>query len=134
MLDEPDSFRLADETVEQFTELSAAHRAVVDARKQVEALRPLRAVDQELTRIGAESAEVSLLESHLDAWVWGHQLARAARGGIGRNAASRNWPASSPPPRPPGRPPTGRRWRPSGPTTAPAGPNSARCTTCGNAT
>lgn len=79
MLDEPDSFRLADETVEQFTELSAAHRAVVDARKQVEALRPLRAVDQELTRIGAESAEVSLLELHLDAWVWGHQLARAAR-------------------------------------------------------
>ena len=37
MLDEPRSFELADETVVQFTELSTAHSAVVDARRQVEA-------------------------------------------------------------------------------------------------
>ncbi|WP_158247638.1 ATP-binding protein [Actinomyces qiguomingii] len=42
MLDEPDTFNLADTAVEQFVQLRAAHAAVVDARKQVEVLDPLR--------------------------------------------------------------------------------------------
>ncbi|SDM40379.1 ATP-binding protein [Actinomyces ruminicola] len=42
MLDEPDTFRLADTAVEQFVQLRAAHAAVVDAREQVEVLDPLR--------------------------------------------------------------------------------------------
>ena len=77
MLDEPQSFQLADETVEQFTELSTAHGAVVDARRQVDALRPLRAHHEELTRLGRQLAEVGALDEHLGAWVDGNQLAHS---------------------------------------------------------
>ena len=42
MLDEPDTFQLSSETVEQFEELTLAHTSVVDARRQVEVLTPLR--------------------------------------------------------------------------------------------
>jgi uncharacterized protein YPO0396 len=42
MLDEPETFALADTAVEQFVELRGAHDAVVDARRQVEALLPIR--------------------------------------------------------------------------------------------
>lgn len=38
MLDEPDTFTLANEAVTQFQELSQAHASVVDARRQVEVL------------------------------------------------------------------------------------------------
>ncbi|MDR2957039.1 MAG: hypothetical protein LBU61_02505 [Coriobacteriales bacterium] len=41
MLDPPDTFELADQAIEQFNELSAAHLAVVDARKQTEVLADL---------------------------------------------------------------------------------------------
>lgn len=44
MLDEPDTFALADQAVDQFEELSGAHRAVVEARDQVAALEPLEAI------------------------------------------------------------------------------------------
>jgi len=77
MLDEPQSFQLADETVEQFTELSTAHSAVVDARRQVDALRPLRAHHEELTRLGERLADISALDEHLAAWVDGNRLAHA---------------------------------------------------------
>lgn len=42
MLDAPETFALADRLVEQFRELKDAHRAVVDARRQIETLRPAR--------------------------------------------------------------------------------------------
>ncbi len=44
MLDLPDTFELADQAVDQFEELSGAHRAVVEARDQVAALEPLEAI------------------------------------------------------------------------------------------
>lgn len=44
MLDEPETFELADQAVEQFEELSGAHRSVVDARNQVASLEPLEPV------------------------------------------------------------------------------------------
>lgn len=46
MLDEPDTFALADQAVDQFEELSAAHRAVVEARDQVAALAPLEGIEK----------------------------------------------------------------------------------------
>lgn len=46
MLDEPDTFALADQAVDQFEELSAAHRAVVEARDQVAALTPLEGIEK----------------------------------------------------------------------------------------
>ena len=42
MLDPPDTFALADKLVAQFAELNDAHRAVVDARRQIETLKPAR--------------------------------------------------------------------------------------------
>ncbi|MCA9240189.1 MAG: hypothetical protein KDA37_08320, partial [Planctomycetales bacterium] len=74
MLDEPRSFALADETVEQFTELSTAHSAVVDARRQVEALIPLRISDQELTRLNAHLTHLSNLEDHMGTWLRSKRL------------------------------------------------------------
>lgn len=75
MLDEPRSFELADETVVQFTELSTAHSAVVDARRQVEALTPLRISDQELTRLNAQLTHLSNLEDQVGTWVRDKRLA-----------------------------------------------------------
>lgn len=42
MLDPPETFELADKLVTQFKELNEAHRAVVDARRQIEVLKPAR--------------------------------------------------------------------------------------------
>ncbi len=42
MLDTPDTFAIADRLVSEFGELNAAHRAVVDARRQIETLSPAR--------------------------------------------------------------------------------------------
>lgn len=74
MLDEPDTFELAADTVEQFDELSLAHAAVVDARRQVETLLPLR-------EHGAQhAAEMSALqglaseEAHLATWLMARGL------------------------------------------------------------
>lgn len=41
MLDEPDTFTMADRATSQFRDLREAHRVVVDARRQVETLDPL---------------------------------------------------------------------------------------------
>ena len=74
MLDEPDTFDLARDTVEQFDELTLAHAAVVDARHQVDMLLPLR-------EHGAQHAEaVSALtgleseEAHLATWLSARDL------------------------------------------------------------
>lgn len=42
MLDPPDTFELAEKLVAQFAELNDAHRAVVDARRQIDTLKPAR--------------------------------------------------------------------------------------------
>lgn len=79
MLDEPDTFDLANETVQQFEELSLAHNAVVDARRQVEALAPLRDLgalhDEALDAIAGLAAE----ERHLGDWLAARGLAEAER-------------------------------------------------------
>lgn len=48
MLDPPDAFELADKLVAQFSELNDAHRAVVDARRQIDTLKPAHEESLEL--------------------------------------------------------------------------------------
>lgn len=65
MLDEPDTFTLANEAVTQFQELSQAHASVVDARRQVEVLGPLRGIDAELNELRQRSDALLAQETHL---------------------------------------------------------------------
>jgi uncharacterized protein YPO0396 len=65
MLDEPDTFALADEAVVQFQELSQAHASVVDARRQVEVLSPLRSIDSELSELHLRGKSLAEQEAHL---------------------------------------------------------------------
>ncbi len=60
MLDPPETFELADKLVTQFKELNEAHRAVVDARRQIEVLKPAR--DENLRLNSAKLAKNALDE------------------------------------------------------------------------
>ena len=51
MLDEPDTFVVADRAVEQFAELREAHRSVVDVRRQIAHLSPLADLDAARTQV-----------------------------------------------------------------------------------
>jgi len=66
MLDEPETFAKADAAVDQFTELNAAHAAVLRARRQVEHLAPLRDQDRDYAQAGAQAETVGLLLESLD--------------------------------------------------------------------
>lgn len=55
MLDRPGTFEVADRLVAEFTELDAAHQAVVMARRQVETLRPAREAHQRLQEVLLET-------------------------------------------------------------------------------
>ena len=66
MLDQPGTFARAETAVEQFTELDAAHRHVVDLRKQADSLRR---VDEAITAFdlaGAETAAISELHDAVE--------------------------------------------------------------------
>lgn len=65
MLDEPDTFDLADQAVAQFGELTSAHASVVDARRQVETLLPLEAIGTELARLDADAESFDRQLAHL---------------------------------------------------------------------
>lgn len=66
MLDEPETFAKADAAVDQFTELNAAHAAVLRARRQVEHLAPLRDQDRDYAASSAEAERVGVLLDSLD--------------------------------------------------------------------
>ncbi len=66
MLDEPDTFDEVERAVDQFGELSAAHASVVDARRQVEVLTPLRGISTERTGLLARRAEIAEQREHLE--------------------------------------------------------------------
>lgn len=74
MLDVPETFELAQTTIAQFGELRSAHASVVDARNQVEALTPLRALDGELRSLDGRRREVQLQLEHLDSWLRARRL------------------------------------------------------------
>ena len=75
MLDRPDTFELADQTVDQFGELTLAHAAVVDARRQVEALTPLRAHGEQHADAVRSLERLAQEETHLATWLAGRRLA-----------------------------------------------------------
>lgn len=64
MLDQPGTFSRADTAVEQFSELDAAHKHVVDLRKQADALRK---VDEAITAFDLAVAETAALSDLHDA-------------------------------------------------------------------
>lgn len=66
MLVEPETFAKADAAVDQFTELNAAHAAVLRARRQVEHLAPLRDQDRDYAASSAEAERVGVLLDSLD--------------------------------------------------------------------
>lgn len=87
MLDQPGTFARADTAVEQFTELDAAHKHVVDLRKQVDALRK---VDDAITAFdlaGAEMADASDLHDAVEPFTAMLKL-RLARDAAGPARAS----------------------------------------------
>jgi uncharacterized protein YPO0396 len=81
MLDEPSTFALADIAVEQFAELSAAHRSVITARDQVAHLTPLRRIAQDLDESVAAVTRTAALREALPAFTdrWQLELARTER-------------------------------------------------------
>lgn len=81
MLDEPTTFGTADRAVEQFTELSQAHGAVVDARQQIEHLQPLDHLTGEYDTAGEQVRLARQLTDSLEDFtaVWKLDLARNAQ-------------------------------------------------------
>ncbi|WP_373925016.1 ATP-binding protein [Duganella vulcania] len=66
MLDPPDAFELADKLVAQFSELNEAHRAVVDARRQIDTLKPAHEESLELDSMNLRKNELEELSSGVD--------------------------------------------------------------------
>jgi uncharacterized protein YPO0396 len=66
MLDPPDTFELADQAIDQFQELRSAHGTVVDARRQVERLGPLRAAAAERDRATQERSGLDERLEHVE--------------------------------------------------------------------
>ncbi|TRW45734.1 ATP-binding protein [Georgenia yuyongxinii] len=81
MLDEPTTFATADRAVEQFTDLSQAHDAVVQARQQIEHLSPLANLSQQFDDAGAAADGAAELACALDDFTqaWKLELTRHAR-------------------------------------------------------
>ncbi len=77
MLDAPDTFELADETVAQFDELTLAHAAVVDARRQVEVLTPLRGLGESHADAVGALEQLAREDEYLGAWLTARALAEA---------------------------------------------------------
>lgn len=66
MLDPPETFGLAEDLVEQFVELNEAHRLVVDARRQIETLKPARAWGIDLDAARLRRNELDELQAGLE--------------------------------------------------------------------
>lgn len=67
MLDEPETFADVGRAVEQFAELSQAHAYVVDARRQVDVLGPLRGIDSDLRHAREQDAALVECQTHVRA-------------------------------------------------------------------
>ena len=91
MLDEPDTFDLAQQTVAQFDELSQAHATVLDARRQVQALTPLRDLDARWQTTQTDLARLAAQEAHLDTWLKQQELAAARQALVARQADRRRF-------------------------------------------
>lgn len=58
MLDEPETYAIAERLVSEFVELNEAHQSVVTARKQIETLRPAREAFSSYREAGDKCAQV----------------------------------------------------------------------------
>ncbi|MCL2490585.1 MAG: hypothetical protein FWF36_07685, partial [Propionibacteriaceae bacterium] len=79
MLDEPPTFETARAAVEQFGELKAAHDSVIDARRQVDVLSPLRRADADRRRLNTERGVVEAQSAHLGTMLLRRKLVLARR-------------------------------------------------------
>lgn len=66
MLDRPETFEAADRLVAEFSELNAAHQAVVTAREQIRTLAPARQDHGSLVTVMGKQVEVSQLRGSVD--------------------------------------------------------------------
>jgi uncharacterized protein YPO0396 len=66
MLDEPETFEIASNLVNEFGELNSAHQEVVSARKQIAVLKPAREQHLQLQSKSLEHGQVLSLQSALD--------------------------------------------------------------------
>ncbi|MDR1422975.1 MAG: AAA family ATPase [Coriobacteriales bacterium] len=77
MLDPPETFELADQAIEQFDELSAAHHAVVDARRQTETLSKLDDLAERRQALIEQNRALTMEQTHLEAFTLQRRIARA---------------------------------------------------------
>lgn len=70
MLPEPETFSIARQAVENFTELQTAYATVVTAREQIDQLTPIRTAAQEREQLTAQTAEREAEKAGLPAFVY----------------------------------------------------------------
>jgi uncharacterized protein YPO0396 len=66
MLDTPETFGIADRLVNEFGELNAAHKAVVDARRQIETLAPAREEHMQMDSANLQRQDVASIQTSVD--------------------------------------------------------------------
>jgi uncharacterized protein YPO0396 len=66
MLDTPETVAIADRLVSEFGELNAAHKAVVDARRQIETLTPAREEHGEMASAQLKRQELESVQTAVD--------------------------------------------------------------------
>ena len=66
MLDTPETFGIADRLVSEFVELNAAHKAVVDARRQIETLTPAREEHMQMDVTSLQRQEVLSVQTSVE--------------------------------------------------------------------
>ncbi|QGU00989.1 Chromosome partition protein Smc [Corynebacterium kalinowskii] len=73
MLPVPETFSIARQAVENFTELQTAYATVVNAREQIDHLAPVRNAALELEKIAAQMDELAADKEGLPAFVYGRK-------------------------------------------------------------
>lgn len=68
MLDEPETFSVAERLVRDFQELNEAHAEVVSARKQIETLAPARANFTDRANLVTQIDELQAIDEHLESY------------------------------------------------------------------
>lgn len=66
MLDTPETFGIADRLVNEFGELNAAHKAVVDARRQIETLAPAREEHMQMEAANLQRQDVLSIQTSVE--------------------------------------------------------------------
>lgn len=66
MLDTPETFGIADRLVSEFGELNAAHKAVVDARRQIETLAPARDEHMQMEAANLQRQDVLSIQTSVE--------------------------------------------------------------------